>query len=134
MALDVERQEPNACTGFVTGNTRVLLLKSNTSVLQKPCKFAGLFFWVDQIFKIGYNHTMKLEINEVLQWAGAVFIIAGHSLNAMGPSVYPYNILAFFVGTILFFAWTIRVANKPQMLVNVVALGIGLVGLVKAFG
>lgn len=77
---------------------------------------------------------MKLEINEVLQWAGAVFIIAGHSLNAMGPSVYPYNILAFFVGTILFFAWTIRVANKPQMLVNVVALGIGLVGLVKAFG
>jgi hypothetical protein len=52
----------------------------------------------------------------------------------MGPEVYPYNILAFFVGTILFFAWTIRVANKPQMLVNVVALGIGLVGLVKAFG
>jgi hypothetical protein len=77
---------------------------------------------------------MKLEINEILQWTGAVFIIAGHSLNAMGPEVYPYNILAFFVGTILFFAWTIRVANKPQMLVNVVALGIGLVGLVKAFG
>jgi hypothetical protein len=77
---------------------------------------------------------MKLEINEILQWTGAVFIIAGHSLNAMGPEVYPYNIRAFFVGTILFFAWTIRVANKPQMLVNVVALGIGLVGLVKAFG
>ena len=77
---------------------------------------------------------MKLEINEILQWTGAVFIIAGHSLNAMGPEVYTYNILAFFVGTILFFAWTIRVANKPQMLVNVVALGIGLVGLVKAFG
>jgi hypothetical protein len=77
---------------------------------------------------------MKLEINEILQWTGAVFIIAGHSLNAMGPEVYPYNILAFFEGTILFFAWTIRVANKPQMLVNVVALGIGLVGLVKAFG
>jgi membrane-bound acyltransferase YfiQ involved in biofilm formation len=77
---------------------------------------------------------MKLEINEILQWTGAVFIIAGHSLNAMGPAVYPYNILAFVVGTILFFAWTIRVANKPQMLVNVVALGIGLVGLVKAFG
>ena len=76
---------------------------------------------------------MKLDINEILQWAGAVFIIAGHSLNAMGPAVYPYNILAFFVGTILFFAWTIRVANKPQMLVNIVALAIGLVGLTKAF-
>ena len=77
---------------------------------------------------------MKLEINEILQWSGAVFIIAGHSLNAVGPEAYPYNILAFFVGTILFMAWSIRVANKPQLLVNIVALAIGLTGLVKAFG
>ena len=89
---------------------------------------------VDQIFKIGYNHNMKLEINEILQWSGAVFIIAGHSLNAVGPAAYPYNILAFFLGTILFMAWSIRVANKPQLLVNIVALAIGLTGLVKAFG
>ena len=77
---------------------------------------------------------MKLEINEVLQWTGAVFIIAGHSLNAVGPAAYPYNILAFFLGTILFMAWSIRVANKPQLLVNIVALALGLTGLVKAFG
>lgn len=77
---------------------------------------------------------MKLEINEILQWTGAVFIIAGHSLNAVGPAAYPYNILAFFLGTVLFLAWTIRVANKPQMAVNLVALGLGLTGLVKAFG
>ena len=89
---------------------------------------------IDQIFKIGYNHNMKLEINEILQWSGAVFIIAGHSLNAVGPAAYPYNILAFFLGTILFMAWSIRVANKPQLLVNIVALAIGLTGLVKAFG
>jgi hypothetical protein len=48
--------------------------------------------------------------------------------------VYPYNILAFFLGTILFMAWSIRVANRPQLLVNIVALAIGLTGLVKAFG
>ena len=77
---------------------------------------------------------MKLEINEILQWVGAVFIIAGHSLNAAGPAVYPYNILAFFVGTVLFMIWTIRVANKPQLMVNLVALCIGAWGLVKAFG
>ena len=77
---------------------------------------------------------MKLEINELLQWTGAVFIIAGHSLNAVGPAAYPYNILAFFVGTILFMAWTIRVVNKPQLMVNIVALGIGASGLYKAFG
>jgi len=77
---------------------------------------------------------MKIAINEVLQWVGAVFIILGHLLNAVGPAVYPYNILAFFLGTILFLIWTIRVANKPQMFVNIVALCIGFTGLVKAFG
>ena len=89
---------------------------------------------VDSKWPKCYNHNMKLEINEILQWTGAVFIIAGHSLNAVGPSAYPYNILAFFLGTILFMAWSIRVANKPQLLVNIVALAIGLTGLVKAFG
>ena len=77
---------------------------------------------------------MKLEINETLQWAGAVFIIAGHGLNAVGPEAYPYNILAFFLGTVFFMWWSIRVANKPQLLVNLVAITISTVGLVKAFG
>ena len=77
---------------------------------------------------------MKLDVNEALQWAGAVFIIAGHSLNAVGPAAYPWNILAFFVGTILFFAWCIRVANKPQLMVNIVALAISTLGLYRAFG
>jgi len=77
---------------------------------------------------------MKINIDEMLQWSGAVFIIAGHSLNAMGPGVYPWNILAFFVGTIAFLLWAIRVVNKPQLLVNIVALSIGILGIVKAFG
>lgn len=75
---------------------------------------------------------MKLDTNEILQWAGAVFIVAGHSLNAVGPEAYPYNILTFFVGTILFLAWTIRARNKPQMFVNLVSVGIGAMGLFNA--
>ena len=73
------------------------------------------------------------KINEVLQWIGAVFIIAGHSLNAVGPSVYPFNIVAFFVGTVFFLTWCLRVRNRPQLLVNVVALTIGATGLFRAF-
>ena len=84
--------------------------------------------------KFDYNTSMKLEISETLQWSGAVFIIAGHSLNAVGPAAYPWNILAFFIGTILFMIWTIRVANKPQLIVNIVALCIGASGLIKAIG
>ena len=113
-------------------NTLVLLLKGNTFCYKKP-RF-GAFLLIAQKWHLLYNTCMNLKINELLQWTGAVFIIAGHSLNAMGPSVYPYNILAFFVGTILFMAWTIRVANKPQLMVNIVALAIGASGLAKAFG
>ena len=92
-------------------------------------------FLVDRKSNFGYNQTMKkTDINEILQWAGAVFIIAGHSLNAVGPAAYPYNILAFFLGTVLFLAWSIRVANKPQLIVNLVALAIGITGIIHAFG
>ena len=77
---------------------------------------------------------MKIHANEALQWVGAVFIIAGHSLNAVGPAVYPWNIVTFFAGTVLFLIWTLRVQNRPQMLVNVVALVIGATGLIRAFG
>jgi hypothetical protein len=77
---------------------------------------------------------LKIKLNDAIQWVGAVFIIGGHSLNAIGPSVYPYNILVFMVGTTLFLTWSIRVVNKPQMLVNVIALFIGLSGVIRAFG
>jgi hypothetical protein len=76
---------------------------------------------------MSYKH-----IDNTLQWAGAVAIIAGHVLNAVGPSMYPYNIAVFAVGTVLFLAWAARVRNLPQAVVNVVALTIGLVGLYNA--
>ena len=76
----------------------------------------------------------RTQIDDTLQWTGAVAIIAGHVLNAIGPAVYPYNIAVFAVGTVAFLAWALRVANKPQAVVNVVALAIGLVGLYNAIG
>jgi hypothetical protein len=75
----------------------------------------------------------KFKINDVLQWTGAPLIVAGHTFNAIGPSVYPWNIIVFFFGTVCFFAWSIRTRNKPQTLVNFISLGIGLTGIFKAF-
>ena len=78
---------------------------------------------------------MKLDVNEVIQWTGAFFIGAGHVLNTLGSAYHRdfWNIAAFAVGTILFLAWTVRVANKPQMAVNVVALATMAVGLFRAW-
>ena len=68
-----------------------------------------------------------MKSNEVLQWVGAVFIILGHTLNAIGAD--GWNILAFTLGTIAFLIWTVRVANKPQLTVNVVAITVCALGL-----
>ena len=74
------------------------------------------------------------KTDEVIQWAGAVAIVAGHLLNAIGPAVYPYNIIAFVIGTVLFLIWAFCVGNKPQLMVNIISITIGFVGLFKAFG
>ena len=70
--------------------------------------------------------------NEQIQWIGAVAIIAGHSLNAIGPASYPYNIYAFAVGTVMFLIWSFRVGNRPQLAVNLVAFGLGCAGIYNA--
>ena len=88
---------------------------------------------VDRLAVQCYNTHMN-KTNELLQWTGAVAIVLGHILNAVGPAAYPYNIIVFAVGTVLFLTWAFRVKNRPQLMVNVISLAIGLVGLFKAFG
>ena len=76
-------------------------------------------------------------INEVLQWTGAVFIIAMHVLNSAqeyGYAVRPYNIVVAALGTICFMAWSHRESNRPQLIVNVVAMAVCLMGLYRAIG
>ena len=70
---------------------------------------------------------------EVLQWIGCVLIVGGHTLNAVGPKAYPYNIAVFGLGTIAFLIWAIIVGNAPQMAVNIISLSIGIVGLYRAW-
>ena len=85
-------------------------------------------------FATAVRDGVLAAFDEILQWAGAVLIIAGHTLNAIGPRMHPYNIVVFAVGTVAFLIWAIRAGNRPQMAVNLVSIVIGLVGLVSAFG
>ena len=74
-----------------------------------------------------------MKFNDIIQWIGAIFIIIGHICNAIGPDAYPWNIVAFTLGTVMFLTWTIRVLNKPQMVVNIVAIVTCAIGLVTAW-
>lgn len=78
--------------------------------------------------------TRADKANEILQWLGCGFIIAGHVLNAIGPSAYPWNVVVFAIGILMFLIWAFRVKNKPQITVNLVSIAITAVGLFKAFG
>ena len=79
-----------------------------------------------------YNQYMKLEINDILQWTGTVCFMAMYTL--MSLNIYPWNIVAGICGSTCYLLWCIRVANKPQMVVNAVGILVCSVGLVKAFG
>ena len=85
-------------------------------------------------YTIAIRDGVLAAFDEILQWIGAVAIIAGHVLNAIGPATHPYNIVAFTLGTIAFGIWSVRVANKPQLIVNVVAMTTCVLGLYNAWG
>jgi hypothetical protein len=76
---------------------------------------------------------MRLQFNEVLQWAGTVCLLTMYVLMSFFPHLHPWNIVAGLCGGACYLAWTIRVSNRPQMLVNGVAIAIGLAGLFRAW-
>jgi len=76
---------------------------------------------------------MRLQFNEVLQWAGTVCLLTMYTLMSFFPHLHPWNIVSGVLGGACYLAWTVRVSNKPQMIVNAVAIAIGLAGLFRAW-
>jgi hypothetical protein len=72
--------------------------------------------------------------NELIQWIGTTFVL----LMYLVMNVFPEHIVfiqAFgLLGAISFFTWTVRVKNYPQMVINVVAMTLCVVGLLRHFG
>jgi len=73
-------------------------------------------------------------LNNILQWAGTACLLAMYVLMSFYPELHPYNIVAGVLGGVMYLAWTLRVRNTPQLIVNGVAIAIGLAGLYKVWG
>lgn len=71
-----------------------------------------------------------MNLNNILQWSGTACLLVMYVLMSFFPEQRPWNIVAGVAGGAFYLAWTIRVANRPQMLVNAVAICIGLAGLI----
>lgn len=76
---------------------------------------------------------MKFNLDEALQWTGTACLLAMYALMSFYPDLHPWNIVAGICGGACYLTWTVRVANRPQMLVNIVAITIGAAGLLRAW-
>jgi hypothetical protein len=72
-------------------------------------------------------------INNILQWAGTACLITMYVVMSFFPDMYPLNIVMGLLGGSFYFAWCLRVSNRPQMIVNAAGILVCCAGLVKAY-
>jgi Co/Zn/Cd efflux system component len=72
-----------------------------------------------------------MRLNDALQWAGTVFILAMYVLMNFFRELGLDPVFGL-LGGLCYAAWAYRVANRPQMIVNVVAISVCIVGLIQA--
>jgi hypothetical protein len=77
---------------------------------------------------------MKLRLNELLQWAGTAFLLGMYVVMNFFHELHPLQVILGLCGGLCYFAWSFRVANKPQILVNFAGIAVCVAGLVKYFG
>ena len=77
---------------------------------------------------------MRLPLNEVLQWAGTACFMTMYTVMSFFKELHTVQLVAGCLGGALFLVWSIRVANKQQMIVNVTGVAITLIGLYNALG
>ena len=77
---------------------------------------------------------LNIKLNEVLQWAGTVCFMLMYTVMSFFKEFHTLQLIAGCMGGALFLAWSIRVANKQQTIVNVTGVTITLIGLYKALG
>ena len=75
----------------------------------------------------------RTQIDTVLQWTGTFFILLMYVLMNFFRDLQ-LDAVAGLLGGLCYFAWTVRVANNPQMLVNVVAITVCALGLFNVYG
>lgn len=73
----------------------------------------------------------KLDINETIQWVGTAFILTMYVISNFLPGYDNLRNSVALLGGLCFFGWSVRVANKPQIIINGVAIVLCVVGLFK---
>jgi hypothetical protein len=73
-----------------------------------------------------------MKTNDILQWTGTACFVCMYVL--MSLNMYPCNIAAGLLGGLFYMAWSFRVKNMPQIVTNIVGVGVCIFGVIKFFG
>lgn len=65
---------------------------------------------------------------------GTGFVLGMYTLMNLFPELSPWNLVMGLGGSVMYFVWTLRVRNYPQMVINIVAMTLCVLGLIKHFG
>lgn len=74
-----------------------------------------------------------MKTNDMLQWAGTTCILIMYVLMNFFRELGLDPVFGL-LGGMCYATWAWRVANRPQMLVNVVAITVCVLGLFKVMG
>jgi hypothetical protein len=72
-------------------------------------------------------------MNNALQWMGTSALMTMYVIMSFYPEAYPLNLVAGLTGGTLYFGWSYRTDNKPQMIVNAAGVIVCLMGLYRAW-
>ena len=75
-----------------------------------------------------------MKFNDAIQWIGTANILAMYAVMNLFPEHIIFIQLFGLLGAICFFTWTMRVKNRPQMLINLVAMNLCFLGLIRQIG
>ena len=73
-------------------------------------------------------------INSTLQWLGTASLIGMYIVMSYFNELHVLQLTLGLAGGLLYFAWSVRVANKQQMIVNSAGILVCIGGLLHTLG
>ena len=73
-------------------------------------------------------------LNNMLQWLGTACLIGMYVVMSYFSELHVLQLMLGMSGGVLYFTWSLRVANKQQMIVNAAGILVCIGGLLKALG
>ena len=73
---------------------------------------------------------MEQNLNSIIKWTATFITILGAVFTSM--NIYPANVIAFNVGSVLWLIFAVRIKEKSLIVVNLGLLLVYVFGLLKA--